>query len=41
MFRVEDIGRIDYLVELGRGLELFSLAAILGIQDQKHRRRHN
>uniref|UniRef100_A0A2D3V8D4 Uncharacterized protein n=1 Tax=Ramularia collo-cygni TaxID=112498 RepID=A0A2D3V8D4_9PEZI len=31
-FHVEKIGRIDYFVELGRYLELFSLAAILGIQ---------
>lgn len=41
MLHVEEIGKIDYFVELGRELELFSLAAILGIQDGIKRRRRN
>ncbi|KAI5368069.1 hypothetical protein Slin15195_G032030 [Septoria linicola] len=40
-FNVEDIGRIDYFVELGRELELFTLAAILGIQERIRRQRRN
>lgn len=37
---IEEIGRIDYFVELGRELELFSLAAILGIQYRIRRSRN-
>lgn len=40
-FNVEDVGRIDYFVELGRELELFTLAAILGIQERIRRQRRN
>lgn len=38
---VEDIGTINYFVELGRELELFSLVAILGIRERIRRRRRN
>lgn len=40
-FNVEDIGTINYFVELGRELELFSLVAVLGIRERVRRRRRN
>lgn len=36
---IKEIGRIDFFVELGQELELFSLAAILGIQGSIRRQR--
>lgn len=41
LFSASQVGRLEYYVELGRELELFSLAAILGIEDRIRRRRNS